>query len=531
MNNNNNLKYIEINDNDNEYLLQLVVDIVIQQLPNMPIEYVDALICDQSLNFQTLILNDNNNKRDKHIGCVVYRLFKSCNFAEIAFCCILTKYQGKGYGSHLMNGFLSKLKQFKIRYAICYADNDAIGYFEKQGFEMGGIEKMKREIWYNQIYHYNGGQIMSIDTYNYNKLKRNKIRNNNFIYNNKIEFQSCVNTNSFQTEYNIRSPPKIITNLHCDEYRLLSPTSRMTPNANWRSTINTSSNYISKRNITQNIISKQVRRRKKKRTTLSPINEYLYSPKHKRLKLNNYKIIDINEYDPNRNHCHFTRFQQQQKSKQRKSNEPSLIIKLKFNNDNNNNNRYKLPLNIWHQITNCIERERLRNVDIDEICIAVNKIWKLKIKYIKSIIKKMDKNRINLYYPLNEILLKRNNCFILPFNDSESEWSVQIFQYISKDKYNNLWGYNLKQINSKTIKGEPNLFDSFYLSPNKSCIKLKDNDKMLIFTQMFQLKKSNKSLFYLPFNILQELYICDYPQFRYCFKANNAMFRKFIYSL
>ena len=514
------IKFTEIHP-ENEKLLQFSVSIIKQQLPNMPNEYIEALICDESLNFHTLIMSDTSLKskrkqrqqQQQHIGCISYRLFPHCKFAEIAFCCILTKFQRKGYGEKLMKGFLSKLKQCDIDFAITYADNDAIGYFEKQGFEMG-VEEIKREIWHPKIYHYNGGQIMSINRrkiQNKSKLSKKIIKTPRKVKNNKIEFESLINTQSFQAQYNIKSPPKIITNTKCDQYLLLSPISKMTPNKNWRS-----------------VIKKSKNNKKNKSLSLRPCNnDYQLARFIDKIQNNEqYKIVDVIQYIPT-THSHFTRSQRKHSLI---SNDPSLCIKLKYTQNKYDGNKYKFPSALWIQITNFIERECLKHVEIDEICRACNKIWRLKTKFVKSIIKEMNKNRQTLYYQLNGPKnLKPKFCFILPINETESTWNIQIFQFEFKDGFDNLWGYNLYQTKDKTISGQPNLFDSFYISPKKTCIKLKEN--MLIFTNTFQINERNKGKFAtLPKHILQELYLKDYPQLRYCLRSCNPLFRKFIHS-
>ena len=72
-------------------------------------------------------------KKNKIIGGICYRPYHT-NFAEIAFCAVNSTEQVKGYGTILMNQLKSVVIPQKIEYFLTYADNYAIGYFQKQGF-------------------------------------------------------------------------------------------------------------------------------------------------------------------------------------------------------------------------------------------------------------------------------------------------------------------------------------------------------------------------------------------------------------
>ncbi len=63
------------------------------------------------------------------------RAFHEQHFGEIAFCAVTSNEQVKGYGTRLMN----HAKEFartrdRLTHFLTYADNNAVGYFEKQGF-------------------------------------------------------------------------------------------------------------------------------------------------------------------------------------------------------------------------------------------------------------------------------------------------------------------------------------------------------------------------------------------------------------
>merc|ERR1712129_374214 len=132
------------------------------------------------------------------------------------------------------------------------------------------------------------------------------------------------------------------------------------------------------------------------------------------------------------------------------------------------------------------------------------------------------------YYDLDSIV-RADSIFILPLNSKQTigqQWRCQLFLFKSENDCGTMSGYNLKQIMSKSIDGEPNLFDSFYLDSSLCSIQRTEN--MLVCTKAFPIKQSKQMN--LLKNILKELYIKNYPQFRYCFKSKNPLFRKFIYS-
>ena len=67
------------------------------------------------------------------VGGITYRLFARQQLAEIAFCAVSAIEQVKGYGTRLMD----KLKSYVIKEEACthlitFADNNAVGYFQKQ---------------------------------------------------------------------------------------------------------------------------------------------------------------------------------------------------------------------------------------------------------------------------------------------------------------------------------------------------------------------------------------------------------------
>jgi len=96
--------------------------------------------------------------RPEHRG-ITYRPFDKGQFAEIVFCAISSDQQVKGYGAHLMSHLKDYVKaSSQVMHFLTYADNYAIGYFNKQGFTKEiTLEKSK---WMGYIKDYEGGTIM-----------------------------------------------------------------------------------------------------------------------------------------------------------------------------------------------------------------------------------------------------------------------------------------------------------------------------------------------------------------------------------
>ncbi|MCQ2818773.1 MAG: GNAT family N-acetyltransferase [archaeon] len=80
---------------------------------------------------------------------------------EIAFLAISSMEQVKGFGTRLMNKLKSHCQGLNIQYFLTYADNNAIGYFRKQGFNTAlklGVDK-----WKGIIKDYDGGTLMEAE--------------------------------------------------------------------------------------------------------------------------------------------------------------------------------------------------------------------------------------------------------------------------------------------------------------------------------------------------------------------------------
>ncbi|XP_075217485.1 gcn5 acetyltransferase [Lycorma delicatula] len=121
-------------------------------LPRMPMEYISRLLFDPE--HKTLVLL----KDKRPIGGICFRTFATQGFTEIVFCVISSVLQVKGYGTHLMN----HLKDYHVRknifHLLTFADEDAIGYFQKQGFTKD--IKLNRAVYKGYIKDYEGAVLM-----------------------------------------------------------------------------------------------------------------------------------------------------------------------------------------------------------------------------------------------------------------------------------------------------------------------------------------------------------------------------------
>ncbi|KAL8224924.1 hypothetical protein R6Q57_017481 [Mikania cordata] len=150
------LKFVCVsNDKVDEHMIWLIglKNIFARQLPNMPKEYIVRLVMDRSHKSVMVI------RRNTVVGGITYRPYFSQKFGEIAFCAITSDEQVKGYGTRLMN----HLKKYArdddgLTHFLTYADNNAVGYFNKQGFTKDIY--LEKERWHGYIKDYDGGILM-----------------------------------------------------------------------------------------------------------------------------------------------------------------------------------------------------------------------------------------------------------------------------------------------------------------------------------------------------------------------------------
>lgn len=126
------------------------------QLPAMPKDYIARLVYDRNHLSIAIV---------KHplevVGGITYRPFANRSFAEIVFCAISGDQQDKGYGAHLMShlkDFVSAYHGQEINSFLTYADNQANGYFKKQGFTKEIT--LSSDLWMGYIKDYEGATLM-----------------------------------------------------------------------------------------------------------------------------------------------------------------------------------------------------------------------------------------------------------------------------------------------------------------------------------------------------------------------------------
>ncbi|KAJ2448996.1 histone acetyltransferase [Coemansia sp. RSA 2336] len=122
-----------------------------KQLPKMPKEYIARLVYDRNHSSLAIV------KANGHVvGGITFRLFEQRQFAEIVFCAVSSSEQVKGYGSFLMNNLKDYISaNTQAKHFLTYADNYAIGYFQKQA-----KITLDKRLWVGYIKDYEGGTLM-----------------------------------------------------------------------------------------------------------------------------------------------------------------------------------------------------------------------------------------------------------------------------------------------------------------------------------------------------------------------------------
>eukprot|EP00727_Mastigamoeba_balamuthi_P011886 m51a1_g732 putative histone acetyltransferase kat2a (345) ;mRNA; f:480381-481914 len=127
--------------------------IICKQLQNMPGEYVWRIVFDH-YNHRSLCAI----REGRVFGGICFRTFADRGFIEIVFCAVTATQQVKGYGTHMMNHLKHEMQREGIYHFLTYADNDAIGYFRKQGFSPD--IKLPQERWKGYIKDYIASTLM-----------------------------------------------------------------------------------------------------------------------------------------------------------------------------------------------------------------------------------------------------------------------------------------------------------------------------------------------------------------------------------
>lgn len=143
-----------LNDGSDEAGIKLMAlkNIFSRQLPKMPKEYIVRLVFDHR--HKSLAIK----RQERIIGGICYRPYPDQRFGEIAFCAINSNEQVKGFGTMLMSQLKAVVQTEGLEYFLTFADNFAIGYFQKQGFSKH--ISMPRERWVGYIKEYDGGTLM-----------------------------------------------------------------------------------------------------------------------------------------------------------------------------------------------------------------------------------------------------------------------------------------------------------------------------------------------------------------------------------
>ncbi|XP_054270725.1 histone acetyltransferase KAT2A [Macrosteles quadrilineatus] len=122
------------------------------QLPKMPVEYISRLVFDCEHRTLALI------KDKQPIGGICFRVYPTQGFTEIVFCAVSSHVQVRGYGTHLMNHLKDYHISIGIHHFLTYADENAIGYFRKQGFSKD--IKLNKTVYQGYIKDYEGAMLM-----------------------------------------------------------------------------------------------------------------------------------------------------------------------------------------------------------------------------------------------------------------------------------------------------------------------------------------------------------------------------------
>jgi histone acetyltransferase len=134
-------------------ILNEVKNLFGRQLPNMGTPYITRLVFD--LTAETVVVFHNGTVS----GAISSRLFSEQAFIEIVFLAVEMTLQDQGYGRLVMSYLKSVIQARNVYDMLTCADNDAVGYFKKQGFNSQAI-RMDPERWVGYIKDYDGVTLM-----------------------------------------------------------------------------------------------------------------------------------------------------------------------------------------------------------------------------------------------------------------------------------------------------------------------------------------------------------------------------------
>ena len=156
-------------------LLNEAKNLFSRQLPNMGPEYISRLVFDY--NAETVLVLHSGAVT----GAICSRLFPIEKFVEVVFLSVDSKYQSKGYGRLVMNYLKSCIQVYPFYDIIACADNDAVTFFKKLGFNDKSI-MMDPARWVKRIKDYEGITLVhckihkDIDYLNFRETVKEQIK-------------------------------------------------------------------------------------------------------------------------------------------------------------------------------------------------------------------------------------------------------------------------------------------------------------------------------------------------------------------
>ncbi|EAX89975.1 acetyltransferase, GNAT family protein [Trichomonas vaginalis G3] len=147
------------NDSTDQSLIWLTMarNIFHHELSQMPENYISKLVFNKN-HFTCVLILDG-----MVFGGICFRPFFDRDFAEIAFCAVSSTGQIKGYGSHIMSQVKTYMQAMQIHNVLTYADNSAVGYFNRQGFTLQ--INLDPQIWRHCIKDYQGATLIHCKLY------------------------------------------------------------------------------------------------------------------------------------------------------------------------------------------------------------------------------------------------------------------------------------------------------------------------------------------------------------------------------
>lgn len=140
---------------ENSIVLTRIKCLFQSELPAMPKEYITRLVFDCAHSSLAIVKLPSLQV----LGAITYREFVPRRFAEIAFCAVASDQHAKGYGGHLMAHLKDYIRSTTpIMHLLTYADNRALGYFQKQGFTRD--ISLDRSVWVGYVKDYVGATMM-----------------------------------------------------------------------------------------------------------------------------------------------------------------------------------------------------------------------------------------------------------------------------------------------------------------------------------------------------------------------------------